>query len=53
MTTAISTAATSEQTRELTADELSVISGGIKRSSPTAGLTLLRQWETRKGMMSN
>ena len=34
MTTAISTAATSEKTRELSADELSDISGGIKKVNP-------------------
>ena len=42
MTTAISTAATSEQTRELTADELSVISGGIKRSLPNGRTDVIK-----------
>jgi hypothetical protein len=42
MTSAISTAATSEQTRELTADELSVVSGGIKRSLPNGRTDVIK-----------
>jgi hypothetical protein len=41
MTTAISTA-TSEQTREPRADELSVISGGIKRLLPNGRTDVIK-----------
>jgi len=42
MTTAISAPATSEQTSELPADELSIISGGIKRSIPNGGTDVIK-----------